>query len=192
MSYEGIVLELMSRIQRLEALYEELHHIVMQQMPSADGSAAAEPRPDSPDANTTPPPTASPSLSPDRGRQKMTADKIDACYACGRELYENPARGLVDAAEALATQIGMNRNSAIMYIYAVKHMMQGEIYKRAISQPAAEAFFQYILRDFGEAGLRKAIQSTRLHIAYRRACGHTVDKLEALCDRYAAGLPAAP
>lgn len=178
MSYEGIVLELMSRIQRLESLYEELHHIVMQQMSSAEGPAAAEPRLDPP-------------AVPDRGRQKMTADHIAACYACGRQLYENPARGLVDAAEALADQTGMNRNSAIMYIYAVKNMLQGEIYKRAISQTAAEAFFQYILRDFGEDGLQKAIQSTRQHIVYRRACGHTVDKLEALCDRYAAGLPTA-
>lgn len=192
MSYEGIVLELMSRIQRLESLYEELHHIVMQQMSSAEGPAAAEPRLDPPAVRIDPAHPAAPPAAPDRGRQKMTADHIAACYACGRQLYENPARGLVDAAEALADQTGMNRNSAIMYIYAVKNMLQGEIYKRAISQTAAEAFFQYILRDFGEDGLQKAIQSTRQHIVYRRACGHTVDKLEALCDRYAAGLPTAP
>lgn len=63
---------------------------------------------------------------------------------------------------------GVNRNSAVMYVYAVKNMLNGQVYKRAISQTAKELFFQYILSEFGKEALKNAISSTRSHIAYRR------------------------
>ena len=71
-----------------------------------------------------------------------------------------------------------------MYLYAVQGMLEGTIYKRAISAKAMKKYYDTIFDEYGSNGLRKAIQATRLHIAYRRDCGHTVDSIEEICDAY--------
>ena len=45
-------------------------------------------------------------------------------------------------------------------------------------------YFDYILREYGQKGLNKALDATRQHIEYRKECGLTPDAIETLCDEY--------
>ena len=45
-------------------------------------------------------------------------------------------------------------------------------------------FFDCIFMEYGNDGLKKAIQATKLHIDYRRKCGHTVDSVEKICNDF--------
>ena len=78
----------------------------------------------------------------------------------------------------------MNRNSAIMYLYAVDALLSGTVFKRAISRKALKEYYDLILGEYGTNGLRQALEATRLHIKYRKDCGLTADAMEELCRAY--------
>lgn len=115
--------------------------------------------------------------------KKMTDEMIEMCYLCGKKVSMGDS--VPELADDIVDATGMNRNSALMYLYAVSGMLNGEIYKRAISSKALKYFFDRISKEYGSKGLRKAIEATKLHINYRRDCGHTVDSIEEICDSYA-------
>ena len=114
--------------------------------------------------------------------KKMTDEMIDICYKCGKKLVAGES--VQELADDIADSTGMNRNSAVMYLYAVQGMLEGTIYKRAISAKAMRRYYDTIWNESGREGLKKAIRATRLHIDYRRDCGHTVDSIEEICDQY--------
>lgn len=159
MQYETIILELLSRIKKLEADVEELkqsqfHHVTQQESPAAVSPASYT---------------------------KLTDEMIEICYKYGQMVFRGGnAQELADNA---AEETGMNRNSAFMYICAVSSLLSGKIFKRAISKKALEIYFKKIFNDYGSAGLKKAIKATRLHIGYRRSCGQTVDSIEEVCNK---------
>jgi len=115
-------------------------------------------------------------------KQKMTEEMMKSCYKYGKIL--NTEGNLTEVVEKVVKETGMNQNSAIMYLYAVSNMLDGIIYKRAISTKATEKYFDMILAEYGISGLEKAIRATREHVDYRRACGHMVDSIERICDNY--------
>ena len=164
MQYETIILELLSRIKKLEEDVEELkqsrqNNIVEQENASSGSSVSYT---------------------------KMTDEMIEICYKCGKLVFQG--ENAQELADNVAEETGMNRNSAFMYIYVVSSMLSGEIYKRAISKKALEIYFKKIFQDYGSDGLKKAIKATRLHIDYRKSCGHTVDSIEEACDKAEARL----
>lgn len=174
MQYESVILELLERIKQLETSYENLENrlscLENQADRTSNGAIAEE---------ETEQPEAEPEL-----RKKMTPEMMAACYECANQLHHNAQLSFGHTMDDLVEQTGMNRNSAIMYVYAVKSMLAGEGYKRAISQPATELFFNLILRDYGPEGLQKALTAARTHITYRQQYGHIVDGLEKLCEAY--------
>ena len=114
--------------------------------------------------------------------QKMTDEMIRLCYAYGKEFHAGG--NIAELVDKVECQTRMNRNSAIMYLYVVRDMLDGSVYKRAISMQATETYFDMIFDEYGSTGLEKAIKATRQHVEYRRSCGHMVDSVEQLCDRY--------
>lgn len=159
MQYEAIILELMSRIKELEADVEELKKFC--------DSGVVEYKKTS-EAVSTP-------------YTKMTDEMIDICYEYGKRFYEGD--NLRELAENASTETGMNKNSAVMYISVVCSMLSGEGYKRTISKRALEKYLEKISEEYGSTGLKKAIESTRIHIEYRKSCGHNVDSVEEVCNR---------
>lgn len=164
MQYETIILELLTRIKKLE---EDIAELKAQRgsltLPSGDSDNQQES-----ETTTT--------------YRKMTDEMIDICYNCGKKAAAGD--NVQELADDISETTGMNRSSAIMYLYAVQGMLAGTIYKRAISAKALKKYYDTIFNEYGSAGLSKAIRATRLHIDYRRECGHTVDSIEEICDRY--------
>lgn len=169
MQYETIILELLSRIKKLE---DDVNELKQAQNTTRNTSSFCEELPENGAAAVA--------------YKKMTDEMITLCYKCGKKAAEG--ENVQELADDIADATGMNRNSAIMYLYAVQGMLKGTIYKRAISSRAMRKYYDAILDEYGSTGLRKAIKSTRLHIAYRRECGHTVDSIEKICDEYERGL----
>lgn len=169
MQYETIILELLSRIKKLEEEVGELKQVLLTrslvQVPDNSANNIEDERTDATVSYT-----------------KMTDEMIDICYKCGKKLASG--ENAQELADDIAESTGMNRNSAIMYLYAVQGMLDGTIYKRAISAKAMRRYYDTIWNESGSVGLKKAIQATRLHIQYRRECGHTVDSIEEICKQY--------
>lgn len=166
MQYEMVILELMTRIKKLE---DEVEHI-KQQLYTAQELIPSDLSSET-DENTA-------------TYRKMTDAMIDLCYYGGKRVLAG--ENSVTIADQIVSESGMNRNSAIMYLYAIDAMLKGHEYKRAISMKAMRRYFDLILNDYGKAGLKRAIRSTRLHIEYRLECGHKVDPIAAICDDYEA------
>lgn len=78
----------------------------------------------------------------------------------------------------------MNRNSAFMYICAVKNMLEGSVFKRAVNIKALKYYLEAICQDYGADGLRKAVFSVRQNIAYRQRFHLPSDSISAVCDEY--------
>ena len=170
MQYETIILELLSRIKKLE---EEVAELKQALLTSTSAQVSNN--------------NVVNDISDERNDgavsyTKMTDEMIDICYKCGKKLASG--ENAQELADDIAESTGMNRNSAIMYLYAVQGMLDGTIYKRAISAKAMRRYYDTIWNESGSAGLKKAIKATRLHIDYRRECGHTVDSIEEICNQY--------
>ena len=106
---------------------------------------------------------------------------LDICFQYVNKVHIG--ENVQTLAANIAKKTNMNYNSSIIYLYAVSAMLDGTIYKRAISTKAIQKYFDNIFHEYGTEGLRKALHATRLHINYRKDCGHTVDSLEELCDK---------
>ncbi len=165
MQYEVIILELLARIKKLENDVEELKNSIA----SASSNGSQEDVSESSVENRT-------------SYIRMTEEMIMICYKYGKEL--NIGGNPIEIADKIVEETGMNKNSAIMYIYAVSGMLDGTIYKRAISSTAIKKYFDIIFDEYGKVGLKKAIKATRAHIVYRQECGHIVDSLEKICENY--------
>lgn len=170
MQYETIILELLSRIKKLEDDVGELKRALDTRNVMPTSLVQGED-----DAELT-------VREATVAYKKMTDEMIDICYKCGKKVVNG--ENVQELADDIAESTGMNRNSAVMYLYAVQGMLNGTIYKRSISATAIKRYFDTIWNEYGSKGLRKAIQATRLHVDYRRSCGHMVDSIEEICNRY--------
>ena len=174
MQYEIVILELLTRIKKLEEEVNELKQAVFSSSDMqfstevADGFLSEE------------------SVDTSVSYRKMTDEMIDICYKCGKMLAAGER--VQELADDIHESTGMNRNSAIMYLYAVQGMLDGTIYKRAINAKATKKYYDNIFNEYGSGGLKKALHATKLHIEYRKDCGHTVDSIEEIYDQYEAKL----
>lgn len=176
MQYEKIILELMSRIQELECDVKELKEKVdvMQRAKRLKENGKNTDSPDDLSAETAQGITYN----------KMTESMIQLCYQYAKQAYREEDADMGMYADEAAEKTGMNRSSAFINIYAAKHMLDGDVFKRAVSAKAIRIYLDSILKDFGKEHLEKAIASTREHVAYRRQFGHPVKSIEVICEEY--------
>lgn len=172
MQYETIILELLSRIKTLE------DEVTLLKQKVEDLSLKSE----EDEMNDMQENRNNNSFPISCKNKKMTDDMIRICYEYGKKVSEG--KNAQEMADDVVEKTGMNRNSALMYLYAVSGMLDGTVYKRAISAKATKKYFDYILQDYGKKGLEKALDATRQHVEYRRQCGLTPDAIENLCDEY--------
>ena len=173
MQYEAIILELKARIKVLEEEVAAIKNQLYAENPEreqtgAGEEAAEEDCPGSPQRGA--------------GYTKMTDEMIEECYRQGKATAGQSGVNLWTCAEEVRRRTGMNQNSAFMYIYVVRCMLTGQVFKRAISAAALRKYLETIWSEFGEAGLAKALRAVRQHVEYRRELGHMVGSVSAICD----------
>lgn len=166
MQYEKVILEMLERIQTLEEQVQQLQQ------------QAAKPIAESFLQETLTPPRER------RTNTKVTEEMLEECYRMGKLVYEGDEREIPLLAELVSQKTEMNPNNALMTIFAVVAMLNGELYKRTLSSKATAKFFENIQRDYGNGALQRAIASIRQHINYRRMLNYNADRLEATCDQF--------
>ncbi len=174
MQYEPIILELMSRIKVLETEVSNMKEQIsfLESSYSSTGPAPENSPPQSHQGKT---PTA---------YTRTTDEMIHACYTQGKSAYQTPGSNIWSLADQVSEETGMNRNSAFMYICAVRNMLGGNVFKRAVNVKALNYYLEAIHRDYGADGLRAALSSVQQNIAYRQRYNLPSDSFSALYDTY--------
>lgn len=105
---------------------------------------------------------------------RITEPQYREAYRCARLVYDEPKRMRVTDAKRQLEKVGLNPNSALDFVYIFRHMLRGEIYKRAMSEEATEDFVLWIRRDYGEKAFQNALSALGKHIPYKggKMTGH--------------------
>jgi len=118
---------------------------------------------------------------------KIDRRQYEAAYQLARRVDAGKMR-LTDGKVKLV-KVGLNANSAADFIYILRHMLRGEIYKRAMSAPATEDFLKWIQRDYGDAALAQALKALAVHIPFN---GGAMNGHRELLARYQAAIVPKP
>lgn len=159
MQYETIILEMMSRIQRLEEEVEQLKKAV--------SLSNFEQRENQPKRNV-----------------KVTPEMTRLCYEKAKLAYSNQYLDTNDLAEEVSNQTGMNFNTAKMNIGSIVLMLKGEEYNRILSADSLDLCLKMIYQEFGKEGLDKALTATKLHINYLKTKDMATAKLLSVYKKY--------
>ena len=112
-------------------------------------------------------------------------EKWDDVYRYVVSVYMDKI-SIKDAAEKIHnTHYNVAQNSFIMYYYAYKKMLSGELHTRSISQSLRKLFLDRIYENFGVMGLRKALKAYLAHIEFREENGDNPIKDKILYEEYA-------
>lgn len=171
MEIEKIILELMSRIKVLEEEVSYQKEVIMNLTMSSPGSVIEE--------------KEEPKIMIKKKNYTRTNEKmIDECYRYGKMAYNNPDADVKEFADTVMKETGMNKSSAYIYIYVVQSLLKGEQFKRHINSNALKRYFELILVEFGQEGLRKALFATQQHIEYLKQCNLPVKGFVNICDEF--------
>ncbi|MBQ2240935.1 MAG: hypothetical protein II319_02205 [Clostridia bacterium] len=116
----------------------------------------------------------------------ITLKNIYDCYEYGKRV----ANGELDngtAAKKVA-KTGMNEGSAQIYIRCVCSMIRGERYTGTVKTIAVTRFLTNINSDYGFDGLRRALESLRMHLDYQKSY-NTLDDLKRIYEEFMDILP---
>ena len=77
----------------------------------------------------------------------ITKEIVEAAYDYAKKAYLGQMSA-PDTAAALSKSTGMNENSAADYVYNLKHILDGNEYKRTSNAAATRHFLQKIEQEF--------------------------------------------
>ena len=96
---------------------------------------------------------------------QITLEVIQDVYSSAKKIYfEN--KKISNEIRNLNYKYNVKESSLSDYIYAFKHMMNGERYTRTINYTATKYYLENILKDFGYKYFKNALYSLELHINY--------------------------
>lgn len=84
----------------------------------------------------------------------------------------------------LVRAYGFNANSANMTIRSLRHMLNGERYRRALTLDATDYFLGRIREEYGDNGLQNALAGLSGHIDYRHSTGVAVPGLQTVLAKH--------
>ena len=91
---------------------------------------------------------------------------------------------LTKGRDDLVRAYGFNANSANMTIRSLRHMLNGERYRRALTLDATDYFLGRIREEYGNNGLQKALAGLSAHIDYRHSTGVAVPGLQTILAKH--------
>lgn len=155
MQYETVILELLSRVQKLEEEVSELKT-------SVEFNEEKQVK----------------------RNVKVSPEMTELCYEKAKLLCNNENLNMDDLAQEVSKQTGMNFNTAKMNIHSITKMLKGEGYNRILSSDSLDLCLSLIYDEYGYGGLYKALKSTKLHIEYLKTKGMATQKLYSVYNKY--------
>lgn len=114
---------------------------------------------------------------------KITNQMVEESFKIGKRFYKNQI-SLKDGIKIL-TDIGMNENSAVDYVYNYSNLIQGKLFTRTTNIYGTEYYLQKIYEENGVDGLQNALLSLSQHIDYyEEKSGSSVKKRKDVYERY--------
>jgi 5-methylcytosine-specific restriction protein A len=114
---------------------------------------------------------------------KITNEMVEKSYEIGKRFYKNQV-SLKDGIKVL-TDIGMNENSAVDYVYNYSNLIQGKLFTQTTNIYGTEYYLQKIYEENGIDGLQNALLSLSQHIDYyEEKSGSSVKKRKEVYNRY--------
>ncbi|MEK7718856.1 MAG: HNH endonuclease [Bacteroidota bacterium] len=95
---------------------------------------------------------------------KITNEMVEKSYEVGKDF--NHKNITLKKAVELLTQIGMNENSAVDYIYNYSNLIQGKLFTRTTNTSGTEYYLKKLFEENGQSGLQNALLSLSQHIDY--------------------------
>lgn len=95
---------------------------------------------------------------------KITNEIVEKAYDIAKDFFHEKIT-LKQATEVLS-ETGMNRNSAVDYIYLYSNLIQGKLFKRTANTYGTEYYLEKIYNESGQPGLQNALLSLSQHIDY--------------------------
>lgn len=119
------------------------------------------------------------------GTGKVRNEITDEQYRAGYEMGRDVVQGVVTEGEALAALVdmGINKTSASYMMVVTEGLMNGHVFKRALKEGAYGWYLDWIYRDYGFEGLRKAVEGAKLHLTYRESDGALLPRLRESIER---------
>lgn len=100
-------------------------------------------------------------------RTEITQEMVKACYEKAQYFsrFSNPTVEFKHLlAKSIHDETGMNVDSAVMYIDAFSYMRKGRRLGMSMGKESARYYFKHIQQDYGDDGLKNALQSVRLYL----------------------------
>jgi 5-methylcytosine-specific restriction protein A len=120
---------------------------------------------------------------------EITPELTPSIYAIAKSVYEEDIT-LAEGKRQLVGDIGMNESSAVDFISALRHMLDGAEFTRTINAYSIEYFLQNIFKDYGAEALSNALKALNLHILNYENIRHTqARKTRGIYETYLAKLP---
>ena len=114
---------------------------------------------------------------------KITNELVEKSYETGKAFYEKQI-SLKEGIKIL-TDIGMNKNSAVDYIYNYSNLIQGKQFTRTTNIYGTEYYLQKIHEENGKNGLQNALLSLSQHLDYyEEKSGASVKKRKDVYNEY--------
>ena len=98
---------------------------------------------------------------------KINREQYEEAYKAGKKYYDGEL-GLTAAKKSLAS-VGINQNSAKDLIFNLRPLLDGQRFTRSLSTAVIDDYLTWILRDYGNAYLKRAVSSVEQHIQYYRS-----------------------
>lgn len=114
---------------------------------------------------------------------KITNEIVERAFEIAKDFYHNKLS--LEQAQDVLVKKGMNKNSAMDYIYNYSNLIQGKLFTRTINLYGTDYFLSKIYEENGQNGLENALISLFQHIEYyEEKSGSKVKKQRDIYERY--------
>ncbi|AIY39449.1 hypothetical protein LT85_0289 [Collimonas arenae] len=114
---------------------------------------------------------------------ELTKEILEDIFQITRQVSKNNMT-LTEGKNELVRLYGINPNSATMSIRSLRHMINGERYRRALTIDATDYFLARIKKEDGESALKVALAGLSAHIDYRTLTGVLVPGLQSVLAKH--------
>jgi|TARA_B110000261_G_scaffold154219_1_gene185617 5-methylcytosine-specific restriction enzyme A len=113
----------------------------------------------------------------------ITNEMIENSYDIGKKFFQKKIT-LQEGTESLSN-LAMNRNSAVDYIYLYSNLIQGKLYTRTSNAYGTEYYLTNIYEENGIQGLENGLLSLLQHIEYYEdKAGVTLNKQRSIYENF--------